>query len=74
MFRRHRLEEHGLAGLIGVALFTIGAAEVDSNVLAVACITLAMMSGAMCSGRYWALAGAIAPTNCAASTFCQGAG
>jgi MFS family permease len=56
-----------VAGLIGVALFTIGAAEVTSNVLAVGCITLAMMCGAMCSGLYWALASAIAPSNCTAS-------
>jgi MFS family permease len=56
-----------VAGLIGVALFTIGAAEVSSNILAVACITLAMICGAMCSGLYWALASAIAPSNCTAS-------
>ena len=54
-------------GLIGVAAFTIGAAEVSSNILAVGCITLAMMCGAMCSGLYWALASAIAPSNCTAS-------
>ena len=57
-----------VVGLIGVAVFTAGAAEVDSNVLAVGCITLAMMCGAMCSGLYWALASAIAPSNCTAST------
>jgi MFS family permease len=56
-----------VAGLIGVAVFTIGAAEVTSNVLSVGCITLAMMCGAMCSGLYWALASAIAPSNCTAS-------
>jgi MFS family permease len=56
-----------VAGLIGVAIFTMSAAEVSSNVLAVACITLAMMCGAMCSGLYWALASAIAPSNCTAS-------
>ncbi len=56
-----------VAGLIGVAIFTIAAAEVPNNALAVACITLAMMCGAMCSGLYWALASAIAPSNCTAS-------
>jgi MFS family permease len=56
-----------VAGLVGVAVFTIGAAEVSSNTMAVACVTLAMVCGAMCSGLYWALASAIAPSNCTAS-------
>lgn len=54
-------------GLIGVAAFTIGAAEATSNTAAVACVTIAMVCGAMCSGLYWALASAIAPSNCTAS-------
>lgn len=54
-------------GLVGVAAFTLGAAEAPSNAASVACITLAMMCGAMCSGLYWALASAIAPSNCTAS-------
>jgi MFS family permease len=54
-------------GMVGVAAFTIGAAEVSSNTAAVACVTLAMICGAMCSGLYWALASAIAPSNCTAS-------
>ncbi|WP_216856273.1 MFS transporter [Acidisphaera sp. S103] len=54
-------------GMIGVAVFTIGAAEVSSNTMAVTCVTLAMVSGAVCSGLYWALASAIAPSNCTAS-------
>ena len=49
------------------AAFTIGAAEVSSNAMAVGCVTLAMVCGAMCSGLYWALASAIAPSNCTAS-------
>ncbi|MFL5252704.1 MAG: MFS transporter [Rhodopila sp.] len=56
-----------VAGLVGVAVFTLGAAEVSSNTLAVVCITLAMMSGSMCAGLYWALASVIAPSNCTAS-------
>jgi nitrate/nitrite transporter NarK len=56
-----------VAGLVGVAVFTICAAEVSSNAMAVACVTLAMVCGAMCSGLYWALASAIAPSNCTAS-------
>jgi MFS family permease len=54
-------------GLIGVAVFTFCAAKVSSNGMAVACITLAMMAGSMCSGLYWALASVIAPSNCTAS-------
>ncbi len=54
-------------GLVGVAVFTIGAAEVTGNTAAVACVTIAMVCGAMCSGLYWALASAIAPSNCTAS-------
>ncbi len=56
-----------VVGLIGVAGFTIAAAEVSSNVAAVACITMAMVSGSMASGLYWALASVIAPANCTAS-------
>jgi MFS family permease len=56
-----------VAGLVGVAVFTIGAAEVSSNTMAVACVTMAMVCGAVCSGLYWALASAIAPSNCTAS-------
>jgi nitrate/nitrite transporter NarK len=40
---------------------------VSSNTMAVICITLAMMSGSMCAGLYWALASVIAPSNCTAS-------
>jgi sugar phosphate permease len=54
-------------GMVGVAVFTSGAAEVSSNLMAVGCVTLAMVCGAMCSGLYWALASAIAPSNCTAS-------
>jgi sugar phosphate permease len=54
-------------GLICVAVFTICAAKVSSNEMAVACITLAMMAGSLCSGLYWALASVIAPSNCTAS-------
>jgi MFS family permease len=53
--------------LIGVSVFTATAAEVSSNTIAVACITAAMMCGSMASGLYWALASAIAPSNCTAS-------
>jgi MFS family permease len=56
-----------VGALVGIAAFTIAAAEVSSNTLAVGCITLAMMCGSMASGLYWALASAIAPSNCTAS-------
>jgi nitrate/nitrite transporter NarK len=54
-------------GMVGVAVFTTGAAEVSGNVMAVTCVTLAMVCGAMCAALYWALASAIAPSNCTAS-------
>ena len=44
-----------VTGVAGAALFTICAAEVDSNLVAVVCVTLAMMFGALCAGLFWAL-------------------
>jgi nitrate/nitrite transporter NarK len=36
-------------------------------VVAVICVTLAMMFGALCAGLFWALASVIVPSNCTAS-------
>ena len=56
-----------VTGVAGAAVFTICAAEATSNVMAVICVTLAMMSGSLCAGLFWALASVIAPANCTAS-------
>ena len=56
-----------VTGVAGAALFTILAAEASSNFMAVTCVTLAMMSGSLCAGLFWALASVIAPANCTAS-------
>ena len=56
-----------VVGVTGAAVFTIFAAEVDSNVMAVICVTLAMTFGSLCAGLFWALASVIAPVNCTAS-------
>jgi MFS family permease len=56
-----------VTGLAGAALFTICAAEASSNLMAILFVTLAMMSGSLCAGLFWALASVIAPANCTAS-------
>jgi MFS family permease len=56
-----------VTGVAGAALFTICAAEASSNTVAVVCVTLAMMFGALCAGLFWALASVIVPSNCTAS-------
>ncbi len=56
-----------IVGLLGMAGFTIVAAETPSNTIAVACISAALMLGACASGMSWALASVAAPSNCTAS-------
>ncbi|MFL9913301.1 MFS transporter [Paraburkholderia sp. RL17-337-BIB-A] len=56
-----------IIGITGAALFTIFAAYAKSDVLAMVFITIAVASGSMCGGLYWALAGVIAPSNLAGS-------
>ena len=53
--------------LLGMAVFTVLAAEVDSNVLAVTCISVAMFLGYVSSSTAWAMASVAAPANCTAS-------
>jgi sugar phosphate permease len=55
------------AALAGMALFTIAAALVDSNALAIAFISAAMFLGYVASSSAWAMASVAAPTNCTAS-------
>ena len=50
-----------------MAVFTVLAAEVDSNVLAVTCISVAMFLGYVSSSTAWAMASVAAPANCTAS-------
>jgi sugar phosphate permease len=56
-----------IIGLLGMAGFTVVAAETPSNTIAVACISAALMFGACASGMSWALASVAAPSNCTAS-------
>jgi sugar phosphate permease len=56
-----------IIGLLGMAGFTVVAAETPSNTIAVACISVALMFGASASGMSWALASVAAPSNCTAS-------
>ena len=56
-----------VTGVAGAAVFTICAAEASSNLVAVTCVTLAMMFGSLCAGLFWALASVIVPANCTAS-------
>ncbi|HJS87876.1 MAG TPA: MFS transporter [Acetobacteraceae bacterium] len=56
-----------IVGLLGMAGFTVVAAETPSNMVAVACISAALMFGACASGMSWALASVAAPSNCTAS-------
>jgi MFS family permease len=54
-------------GMLGMAAFTAIAAETDSNVIAVACISVAVFCNGGTSGASWSLAGVAAPANCTAS-------
>ena len=56
-----------IAGMIGMASFTVLAALADSNVLAVACITAAMFLGNMAGATIWALAVVAAPAKAVGS-------
>src|SRR3954447_9901530 len=56
-----------IVGLLGMVAFTVVAAETDSDVLAVAAISAALMFGASASGMSWALGSVAAPANCTAS-------
>ncbi|MBV8704845.1 MAG: MFS transporter [Acetobacteraceae bacterium] len=56
-----------IIGLLGMAGFTVVAAETPSNTVAVACVSAALMFGACASGMSWALASVAAPSNCTAS-------
>jgi MFS family permease len=50
-----------IVGMIGMAAFTVLAAIADSNVLAIACITVSMFLGNMAGATIWALAVVAAP-------------
>src|SRR6185437_11939565 len=56
-----------IVGLLGMAGFTVVAAEAASDMVAVAAISAALMFGACASGMSWALASIAAPSNCTAS-------
>jgi MFS transporter, ACS family, L-galactonate transporter len=56
-----------ITGLLGMVAFTVVAAEAESDVLAVAAISAALMFGAAASGMSWALASVAAPAQCTAS-------
>jgi sugar phosphate permease len=56
-----------IVGLLGMAGFTVLAAETPSNTIAVACISAALMFGACSSGMSWALSSVAAPANLTAS-------
>jgi sugar phosphate permease len=56
-----------ITGLIGMAVFTYIAAKTDSNVLAVAAISVAVFCNGGASGMSWSLASVAAPANCTAS-------
>ena len=53
--------------LIGMALFTVLAAEVESNAVAIACISAAVFLGYATSSSCWAMASVAAPPNYTAS-------
>jgi sugar phosphate permease len=56
-----------IIGLLGMAAFTVVAAETPSDFLAVAAISVALMFGATASGMSWALSSVAAPSNLTAS-------
>jgi MFS family permease len=56
-----------ILGLIGMAVFTYIAAETQSNVIAVAAISVAVFCNGGSSGMSWSLASVAAPANCTAS-------
>ncbi len=53
--------------LIGMALFTVLAAEVESNTVAIVCISAAVFLGYATSSSCWAMASVAAPSNYTAS-------
>ena len=55
------------AALAGMAVFTLIAALVSSNILAIASISAAMFLGYVASASAWAMASVAAPANCTAS-------
>lgn len=54
-------------GMVGMSLFTVPAALVQSNVVALACISMVVFLGFGASACSWALATAVAPPNRVAS-------
>jgi MFS family permease len=54
-------------GMVGMSLFTVPAALVQSNVVALACISMVVFLGFGASACSWALATAVAPSNRVAS-------
>ncbi|HYZ24484.1 MAG TPA: MFS transporter [Rhodopila sp.] len=56
-----------VCGLLGMAVFTYIAAEADSNIVAVAAISVAVFCNGGSSGMSWSLASVAAPANCTAS-------
>ncbi len=56
-----------IVGLVGMAGFTVAAAQVTNDVVAVGCIAAALMFGACASGMSWALSSVAAPANSTAS-------
>jgi cyanate permease len=56
-----------IAGLMGMVVFTVVAAETPSDIAAVVSISGALMFGASASGMSWALASVAVPANCTAS-------
>lgn len=70
-----------VAAMIGMAAFTVPAALAESNILAIACISVVVFLANAASANCWALASAVAPPNRVASLgsvqnfggFCGGA-
>jgi MFS family permease len=56
-----------IAALIGMAMFTFGAAYADSDFWAVACISGALFCSGCGTAMTWSLVGEVAPRHCAAS-------
>jgi MFS family permease len=56
-----------ITGLLGMAVFTYIAAKTDSNIVAVAAISVAVFCNGGASGMSWSLASVAAPANCTAS-------
>ena len=56
-----------ITSLIAMAVFTYLAAVIQSNVMAVACISGAVLCAGCSSGMSWAMVSVVAPENCTAS-------